>query len=241
MIDIKEFGKALADPQLTFKDRAIALLWYYRETQEYDERSASDLSKDLHELGFPRQNVTRLSEDLKNSRIVIKGKRKGTLQIDVRKTEELDKKYGPIIGSRKRNVSDSIIPKEMITSTRKYIEKMVYEINGSYEYEMFDACATMCRRLMESLIIDIYFSRNRQNEIISGGSIFPLEKLIAFLKNDTKIHLSRTMPKTMDMIKELGDTAAHDRTYITQQVDIDDIKQKYRKLLNELLTLSGVN
>ena len=45
----------------------------------------------------------------------------------------------------------------------------------------------------------------------------------------------------MTEIKQLGDTAAHDRVYITRQGDIDDIKQKYRRLLQELLSLSGIN
>ena len=44
----------------------------------------------------------------------------------------------------------------------------------------------------------------------------------------------------MDEVKRLGDTAAHDRTYITQQVDIDDLKARYRKLVAELLVLAGV-
>ncbi len=39
----------------------------------------------------------------------------------------------------------------------------------------------------------------------------------------------------------LGDTAAHHRVYITRQGDIDHIKQKYRRLLQELLSLSGIN
>ena len=37
-----------------------------------------------------------------------------------------------------------------------------------------------------------------------------------------------------------GVTAAHDRTYITQQIDIDDIKARYRKLISELLVASGL-
>ena len=45
----------------------------------------------------------------------------------------------------------------------------------------------------------------------------------------------------MDEVKQIGDTAAHDRTYITQQGDIDDLKTKYRKLISELLVLAGIH
>ena len=47
------------------------------------------------------------------------------------------------------------------------------------------------------------------------------------------------MEKRMRNIKESGDTAAHDRTYITSKQDIDDSKQKIRKTLTELLSLCG--
>jgi hypothetical protein len=44
----------------------------------------------------------------------------------------------------------------------------------------------------------------------------------------------------MNEIKQLGDIAAHDRTYITPNVDIDDLKSKYRRMIAELLKLAGV-
>jgi hypothetical protein len=44
----------------------------------------------------------------------------------------------------------------------------------------------------------------------------------------------------MTEVKVLGDTAAHDRTYITQQQDVDDVKFATRKMISELLKLSGI-
>jgi len=44
----------------------------------------------------------------------------------------------------------------------------------------------------------------------------------------------------MDEVKHLGDTAAHDRTYITAQVDIDDIKARYRKTHRRVACVGGV-
>ena len=57
---------------------------------------------------------------------------------------------------------------------------------------------------------------------------------------DQNIQLSRNTAKTMRDVKQLGDTAAHDRTYITPQIDIDDVKARYRRLIKELLLVSGV-
>lgn len=57
-----DFAQALAKQELSHVDRAIGLLWYYRHSQEYEERSASELATDLHDEGFPKPNVTRLHE-----------------------------------------------------------------------------------------------------------------------------------------------------------------------------------
>ena len=68
-----EFCRKLADLSLSHIDRAIALLWYYRQSQEFDERTASDLASDLLEEGFPKPNVSRLKDDLRKSKCTIKG------------------------------------------------------------------------------------------------------------------------------------------------------------------------
>ena len=117
---------------------------------------------------------------------------------------------------------------------------MVYQINATYEYGMFDACAVLCRRLMESLIIEIYIHQKRHSDIQHDGVFFMLDRLIVHVGNDQNIHLSRNTAKTVREVKQLGDTAAYDRTYITPQIDIDDVKARYRRLIKELLLVSGV-
>ena len=67
-----------------------------------------------------------------------------------------------------------------------------------------------------------------------------LERLVAYVKRDGTLALSRGAPKAMEEIKQLGDTAAHDRTYLTNPTDIDDVKARYRRLIRELLVLSGI-
>ena len=52
--------------------------------------------------------------------------------------------------------NQAIIPHSMVKNTRGYIERVVYQINGSYEKGWFDACAVMMRRLLETLIIEVF-------------------------------------------------------------------------------------
>jgi hypothetical protein len=236
----KDFARHIGTLDLSHGERAVAFLWYYRETQEFDERSASDLAADLHDEGFPRPNVTRLEKDLRRSPFTIRGHRKGTFQLDTRRITELDASYKTLVGTQTVQVQGSIIPTEWVAGTRKYLEQLVYQINGCYESGFYDAAAALCRRLMESLIIEIYIHSGRHHEIQNNGSFLPLERLIAHVVADKTVALNRNSPKTMQEIKQIGDTAAHDRVYITPRVDMDDLKLRYRRLIQEFLGLAGI-
>lgn len=235
-----DFAHGLAQKSLSHVERAVALLWYYRHTQEFEERSASALAIDLHDEGFPKPNVTRLASDLRRSAHTARGKRPGTFQIDVRRVAALDEAYLPLLGTKRVKVTGAVLATDTLTGTRGYLEQLAHQINGAYDAGFYDACAVLCRRLMETLAIEVYIHRARHHEIQNNGVFLPLERLLAHIKGDKAVVLGRATPKTMDDIKHLGDTAAHDRTYITTQVDIDDIKVRYRKLITELLVLAGI-
>lgn len=234
----KEFSRKLAGLGLTAVDFAVAFLWYYSQTQEFEERSASELASDLRDEGFSKPNVTRLNTELRRNPSTVKGKRRNTFQVNIRKASELDTKYKELLGTVNVSVTDSILSKETFTETRLYLENMCRQVNGTYDYGFYDACAVLCRRLMESLIIEIYVKLGRHNEIQHDGMFISLERIIGYIRNDKRIVLGRNSGKTMEDIKELGDTAAHDRTYIIRVNDIDDIKFRFRKLIDELLILS---
>ena len=235
-----EFAKELAKLSLTHVRRAIALLWYYRKTQEFEERTPLELSADLHELGFPKPNITQFTTSLRKSRYTIKGKRKGTFQVDLRKLVELDGQYNELLEVKEVEVTDSVLPSDCVSGTRAYLEKLVHQINGTYDFGFFDACTILCRRLMESLIVEIYIKEGRHSEIQNNGIFFMLDRLISTIRADKSIVLGRKAPKTMEDVKQAGDTAAHDRIYITKQIDIDDFKSGYRRLIEELLNLAGI-
>ena len=235
-----DFARRLARQNLTAVERAIALLWYYRETQEFEERTAAELASDLRDAGFPKPNVTRLKNDLRRNRFAVRGRQLDSFQINVTHLRDLEQRYGSLLAERPVEVPGRIIPTEWAAGTRAYIERLAYQINGCYEYCFYDACAALCRRLMESLIIEVYVHEGRHHEIQRGGVFVSLERLIGHIRTDPQVTLGRNTPGTMDEIKLLGDTAAHDRVYITPQVDIDDVKQRYRRMIQELLNKAGI-
>lgn len=234
------FCRALATLELSHCERGIALLWFYRQTQQFEERTAADLADDLRDEGFPRPNPTRLHRELARSRFTIRGRRSKTFQLDLRRMADLDGRYLHLLGVVEVKVEGAVLPPEWFRGTRFYLEKLCHQINGAYEYGFYDASAVLSRRLMESLIIDVYVHKGIHHEIKPGGTFLMLDGLITHIRNHKSIVLSRTAPKSMEAIKQLGDTAAHDRTYITQAKDLDDAKASYRRLIQELLTLAGM-
>ncbi|MDY6948269.1 MAG: hypothetical protein SXG53_21385 [Pseudomonadota bacterium] len=236
-----EFAAAIAPLDLSAEERAVALLWFYRESQEFEERTASELAADLNDEGFPRSNTTRLHSQLMASKYTVRGTRARSFQVSLKRLGELQGKYGQLASVNVVTVEDVILPSAWFLGTRPFFEQVTRQINGAYQYRFYDACAVLCRRLMESLIIEIYIALRRAPEIRPGSGFLMLDALIRKIKADSAIVLSRGAPSTMDEVKSLGDTAAHDRNYITEPIDLsDDFRLRYRRLIRELMGLASI-
>jgi hypothetical protein len=240
MSDRKSFAEKIAQLNLSRVEQAIALLWFYRQSQEYEERTASELAEDLADEHLGKPNVTNLHRDLLKSRMTVKGKRNNTFQIHARYLSLLNEKYNPQITSHPVIITSSVIPIELFQGTKPYLEKLVIEINGAYDYTFYDCSAVLIRRLLESLIIEVYVFKNIVQEIRFNNAFVMLDALIGKIVNNPTIVLGRNTHKAMLEIKKVGDTAAHDRSYITQKEDIDDIKLDARRTFKELLTICNL-
>jgi len=234
------FVQKLTTANLSHFERALGLLWYYRETQEFEERTPAELAGDLLDLGFTRPHVSRLKEKLTRSRLAVAGARAGTKRINARYSDDLEKKFAPFLDPPKAAVTDSIIPSALVKGSRRYLEQMVHQINGSFDRGFYDCTAVLMRRMMESLIVECYVAAARQNEIKANGRFLMLDSLIKYLATDQALSINPAGAKTMGEIKQLGDTAAHDRYYITLRDDISDIRASYRRLITTLLSLSKI-
>jgi hypothetical protein len=234
---LRRFATSLGKlPESTHAERAIALLWYYRHSQEFEERTPGELAMDLAALGFPKPRVDRLTKDLLTSGAVARGLRKGAVQVDIRRLAELDERYLPLLGEPAPVTTDSILPASWADGTKPYFERMIRQINGCYDHGFYDGCAVLMRRLLESLLIETFVTHGLVAEIRPNNQFVGLDSLINKAVAQQAIHLPRGSKDVMDKVKFAGDTAAHDRTYITTRQDVDDLKAPYRKLIHELLT-----
>ncbi len=132
--------------------------------------------------------------------------------------------------------SDSVVPRELVADTRGYIEKVAAQINGSYDNQLYDCCAVMCRRLIETLIIEVYESEGCANEIKGAdGHFHMLNGLLSVLLKDGKFNLGRNSRRGLKELKELGDKSAHSRMFNARLSDIDHLKADLRTAAEELL------
>jgi len=106
-------------------------------------------------------------------------------------------------------VTEVLLP-SLVTKARGYIQEIVLQANGCYEYRWFDACAVMIRKLVENLIICVYEYQGRVQHIQgSDGNFLMLGALIDRLLADTAFNLGRETKNGLPLIKALGDRSAH--------------------------------
>lgn len=135
--------------------------------------------------------------------------------------------------------TEQVLAYSIVKGTRGYIEKIVHQINGSYEHGWFDACAVMIRRLIETLIIEAFESYNIANKIFGpNGDFLYLRDLITATLNETSWNLGRNTKRSLPRLKDIGDQSAHSRRFIAHRSDIDNIVPELRIVVQELIYLA---
>lgn len=137
-------------------------------------------------------------------------------------------------------VGQSVLPLVLVKNTRGYIEKLAYQINGCYDNAWYDACAVMIRRLVEVLIIEVYEKHKRIADITDAkrSTLFMLEGLISVILGDSAWKLGRNTISGLPKIKALGDKSAHNRRYNALRIDIDNVKDPLRDIVDEFVNLA---
>jgi hypothetical protein len=137
--------------------------------------------------------------------------------------------------------TENVLPMSVVNGTRGYIEKVVVQANGTYEHQWYDACSVMIRRLVETLIIEVYEAKNKAHEIKgSDGNYLMLSHLVDRLLADSFFHLGRETKRGLPLIKSIGDRSAHNRHFLAKKEDLDKVTHDLRVAVDELLNLAGL-
>ena len=147
----------------------------------------------------------------------------------------------PSLGTAPHVASDDLFPIELAKHTRGYIEKIATQACGAYDKGWYDACAVMCRRLLETLIIELFEAKGIAAIIQdSKGNFFYLRDLIRETLTQNAWILSRNCKTGLPDLKDLGDLSAHSRRFVATKSDVDNVRKSLRVVIEELLSLSGL-
>jgi hypothetical protein len=241
--ELKHFGATLASLGYNETVLAVSLIWYLQHMEGAAEVSASKAAKLIHDLALRGQvNTSRLAGRLAQHSDIVRGKAANTFKIKLSELAKLTEEFEPLLNRPKPRVEPHVVSKdEFAQVARKYLLAMIEQINGCYQFGFYDGCAVMCRRLMETLLIEVFEHNSAGAKIKAQGEYVGLRDIIAQAKSGHHFKLQRGTADVMEAIKLLGDTAAHSRMYITKQQDIDDVRFKFRKMISELLHLAGMS
>jgi hypothetical protein len=215
-----------------FHDTIIRLLKYEAQlkkligSSDQEEHEWSKFSSYVASLKSTTAKPTQRAEALKQLRVIC--------QLELL----------PRIATMTANVmpeTEQVLPIAVIQNTRGYIEKIVQQANGCYEHQWYDACAVMIRRLIETLIIELYEARGKSAKIQDNDrNYLMLKDLVDKVTSDTTWNLGRETKQALPLLKSLGDRSAHNRRYLAKKADIDKVLHGLRVTADDLLHLSGL-
>lgn len=235
-----DFLRRISKEKLTNQERLVALLWFNSVVSGEESLSHIELCKQIEEANLGKQNTNRAKKHLiKDKRVVKNDKTKFSI----------NPKYSADLKSSYQDYLDSIpieeyiseyLPLKLFSNSRGYTKRVVKQINGSYYYSMYDCCSVMCRRLIETLIIESYENHRIESKIKYGdGNFFPLSKLIDTIVEDDDLHIGRSTQSGLKDFKKLGDLSAHNRRFNARKDDLDLVQSGIRVASEELLNIAG--
>ena len=169
MSDAGNFVHAVStEVGLTEVELVLRAAWYLRTTTNQTSVSVEDAVGFLKQWSIrPNINITRLKQKLRRSRDV-SFQANGLLHLPVKTMATFNESYLQFLGAPPPKIENTHLEADDFQDSRHYVIELVRQINGSYQFELFDCCAVMMRRLAEVLIIDAYTSLNADQLIRDG-------------------------------------------------------------------------
>jgi hypothetical protein len=233
-----EFLHALTELRISNTDRAVALLWWHGREDPCASKSPAELASAMEAAGYSKQNVTRMKANLRAHRMTARAGENG-FKVRLASRKELDEAYSELAQHRKPIKSNALLPLELFQNTRGYIEKVAAQLNASYEYGLYDCCAVMCRRLVETLIVEAYSTLHLEVDLKgSDGNFLMLSGLITVVESSNSVGLTRNGLQGLKDFKRLGDLSAHNRRFNARKDDLDRVRDGLRVACEEFLKIA---
>jgi hypothetical protein len=226
-------------------EKATLLCFYHSKEGDELEFSLSRIASIMIDSGYNAPNTSRLKEQLikgKNKAFIVKRNSCITLSFIPAVYQRIEKEIGYLWENDEEIESEgTLIDENKFCGKRNYLDKLIFQINHSYENNCYDAAAVLMRRLFELLLIMAYQNIGIDNEIKdpNGSGYKMLDGIVKNAIGNSKLKLSR-IKMDFDSFRLVGNNSAHGIFYIAGKKDIDDIKIKYRVMLEELYNKAGL-
>jgi len=215
--------------------------FYYRETGK-ETFSSATMRKLFTQCGLSLPNFSRLKKKL------VTGKNRGfaaegdSIVFTTVTLQELEKCWGKLWEDRITIESNSeLIDEEKFCGKRGYLDRLIHQINHTYMANCYDATAVLMRRLFEVILILSYQNMGIDDQIKNraGDGYIMLEGIVKDARENQVLKISR-IKNEFDTFRLVGNFSAHNITYTAGRNDIDNIKVKYRVMLEELYNKAGL-
>jgi len=202
-----------------------------------DGIKAKDIAECFDVLNLsPYSNIpsylTKNSQRGKNQKFIKKNdlyRLEGSYKTLLEKT--IDTEFVPI-------PSDNLFPLSIFENTRGYLVEFANEASCSYEFSLYNSCFFMLRKLLETLIIELFERHGLEGQIKNGnGGYFFLSDLISRMVGEKTWHLTKIVREDILKVKKLADSSVHSKRFSAKKTDIDNLKTEIRIILQELVNL----
>lgn len=134
--------------------------------------------------------------------------------------------------------TEELLTLEIFNGTRGYLTNNAKEAALCYDFGQYNACLIMLRKLIETLIIELFEKKGIENKIKdTNQDYFQLSYLIDGFLTEASWSVSRNTKKSIPDIKKYADLAAHNRRFSAKKTDVDKIRADLRIVIQELLSL----
>lgn len=235
---IYDFIKKNNLEKMSQTEKAKFLCYYLYKEKNLMLFSISNIQESFIDAGYSVPNPTRLKMS------ITKGSNK-FLKSDFSFVPAVLQKLDNEIGSQWLDFDtieshSELLDENKFCKKRPLLIRLVKQINCSYCNNCYDACAVLMRRLLEISLIFAYQKLCIEGEIKSNdGNYLPLEKIVKNAITNSILNMSR-LRYDLNNMREIGNFSAHSITYLASKKDIDDIKLKYRAILEELYNKSDI-
>lgn len=238
----EDFARSVAITTRTELEKIELLAFFFQKTTGVRDFTRNDILKWFDRLNLGMPNTARLAKRMRESRRFVRGSTPESFRLHAIVLDELQQNH-PGLRSENEDVEseDIVLPRPVYESTRGFIESLAKQINASYEYNIFDGCAVLMRRLAEILLILTYEHLGIEPEIQDHrGHYQPLEKIIENAKSNKILKLTKDSRALVDEFRQIGNFSAHKIYYNCRRGDLKQISFQYRATIEELLYKSGI-